>query len=63
MIRKKQEQYNRLQDSVDGIGGVRPSHHSDREIPLEILDDGIDLLKVARAPEADVEFSGISPDQ
>ena len=59
MIRKKQEQYGRLQDSIDGIGGS----HADREIPLEILDDGIDLLRVAKAPEADIDLSVIQPEQ
>lgn len=50
MIRKRQEQYTKLQDSVDGIGKERPSIQSQRFLPVQMLDEGTDLLKVAHVP-------------
>ena len=54
MIRNKQDQYSRLQDSLNGISGVNgASHHIEREVPMQMFDEGIDLLKVAQIAEAD----------
>ena len=50
MIRKRQEEFKKLRESIDEIGTIsRPN----REIPLQMYEDGINLLKVASVPEAD----------
>ena len=50
MIKVKQEQYNKLQDQIDGIRAPRDSvPQTEREIPIQMLDADIEEGKDAKS--------------